>query len=222
MQQPQQRIERVRQHPLRHRPAGGLLQPRLDHLEIKAAKLVPGELVQQPRRVGKMISRRAPRSLRSVTVAKRLRIQRSSVTSSAPSTGPACTLPGSSARIARRSTACCRSCRASSNRSLTTAPRGSATSAGLLGPLGCERLAALFAFDARLHAILFRLLDQRAGNADTRTRPASARPASRSSCRPGRTAARRRRISRSCPADRRRSLSTSTSSRQSRRESWGG
>ena len=58
--QPQQRVERVGQH--RAAPSAGrrVLQPAFDHLHVKAAELVPGELVQQPRRVGEVIARPAP------------------------------------------------------------------------------------------------------------------------------------------------------------------
>ncbi len=56
MQQAQQHVERVGQHSLGHRPGRRVLQAAFDHLDIKAAELVPGKIVQHPGRVAKMIA----------------------------------------------------------------------------------------------------------------------------------------------------------------------
>ena len=56
-----------------------VLQPRLHHLDIKTAELVPGEVVQAAGRRRRSEIARAPPSLGPVTVASRLRIQRSSI-----------------------------------------------------------------------------------------------------------------------------------------------
>ena len=56
MQQPQQHVERVGQHPLGHRPSRPS-KPTLDHFYVKAAKLIPGEIVKHPGRVGKAVFR---------------------------------------------------------------------------------------------------------------------------------------------------------------------
>ena len=52
MQEPQQRVERVGQHALRDRALGVVLQAALDHLDVEAAKLVPGEIVKHPGGIG--------------------------------------------------------------------------------------------------------------------------------------------------------------------------
>ena len=87
MQQPQQRVERVGQHALGHGRGRLVLQPRLDHLDVEAAELVPGEVVEHPGRVGEVIFVQRRRSPCSVTVASRLRSQRSSSASSSSATG---------------------------------------------------------------------------------------------------------------------------------------
>ena len=55
MQQPQQAIERMRENTLRDWALLGILQSAFEHLQVKAAELVPGKVVQRSSRIGEMV-----------------------------------------------------------------------------------------------------------------------------------------------------------------------
>jgi hypothetical protein len=146
------------QHPLGRRPLCVVLQTAFDHLDVEAAELVPGEIVQRAGRVGVAVVSRQSVTC-PVTVASRLRIQRSST-------------PG---RRQHR-------CRLEAFEVHQGEPRGvpqlvaevaaqlepfadhRAAGQGLvlrlLGPLRGKLLAALWGTSTRGSAVLLRLLDQ--------------------------------------------------------------